>query len=329
MKKAFFLSIWVLLLVTVFSAVPALTGENVDADDSGISIELNSTSELDTDRISLGQIARIQAPAFLAEEIGTMDVGYAPKPGEIQTLSNDRLVSKIYSSPLISRDTPVSGPDTVYVKRSSQRVAVDNVRKAFMEYAASETESEDFRLRNFSVRGFEEYPGGELAIEFDRGRKFEPGGRFSVRAGVHVNGNEVDTLMVKGWINVYQRLVCAKTTVKREAVIQAEDLELKKVDTSSMRGSYAGKVEDVAGKISRSRIREGDFIRMDRLENPPLVKRGEVVKLVASKGSLKIVTSGICKEDGSRDKSVRVENLGSGRTVRGIVKGRSRVQVVY
>ena len=295
---------------------------------AGISIELSATSRVDTERISLAQISEIQAPDFLAGEIGKMDMGYAPKPGEIMKFDKDRLLSKIYSNSLVSRDAPVSGPDTIYVKRSSQSVSEETVRAAFMKYAASETRAEDFKLRNFHVRGFEAYPGGELRIVFDQSRRFEPGGRFSTRAGVHVNGKEVDTLLLNGWIDVYETLVCAKAPVKRKTVIQPEDLEVKRVNTSGMRGSYADSVEKVAGMISKSRIDDGDFIRLDRLENPPLVKRGEVVKLIASKGNLRIVTSGISREDGSSDASIRVENLRSGRIVRGIVKGRSRVEVV-
>ena len=330
MKPVYCRFIWPLILAAFLVCPFAVHAENShEQNASGISIRLDTTSEVDTERISLGQIAEIQAPEFLAEEIGKMDMGYAPKPGEIMKFAKDRLLSKIYSNSLISRDAPVSGPDTIYVKRSSQTVSPETVKAAFMKYAASESRVEDFKLRNFTVRGFEAYPGGDLRIVFDQSRRFEPGGRFSTRAGVHVNGKEVDTLLLNGWIDVYEELVCAKAPVKRKTVIQPEDLEVKKVNTSGMHGSYADSVEKVAGRISRSRIDEGDFIRLDRLENPPLVKRGEVVKLIASKGNLKIVTSGICKEDGSSDASVRVENLRSGRIVRGIVKGRSRVEVVY
>lgn len=322
--------IWVLIFVAALACPFSVHAEKSAKESAdGISIQLSTTSEVDTDRIALGQIAEIQAPDFLTEEIGKMDMGYAPKPGEIMKFAKDRLLSKIYSNSLVSRDTPVSGQDTVYVKRSSQTVSPEAVKAAFMKYVASESRTEDFKLRNFNVRGFEAYPGGEISIVFDQSRRFEPGGRFSTRAGVHVNGKEVDSLLLNGWIDVYQELVCATAPVRRKTVIQAEDLEIKKVNTSGMRGSYADALEKVAGRISRSRIDEGDFIRLDRLENPPLVKRGEVVKLVASKGNLRIVSSGICKEDGSSDESVRVENLRSGRIVRGIVKGRSRVEVVY
>ena len=321
--------IWVLIFAAALACPFSVHAEkSAQGASAGISIELAATSRVDTERISLAQISEIRAPDFLAGEIGKMDMGYAPKPGEIMKFDKDRLLSKIYSNSLVSRDAPVSGPDLIYVKRSSQSVSEETVRAAFRKYAASETRAEDFKLRNFHVRGFEAYPGGELRIVFDQSRRFEPGGRFSTRAGVHVNGKEVDTLLLKGWIDVYETLVCAKAPVKRKTVIQPEDLEVKRVNTSGMRGSYADSVEKVAGMISKSRINDGDFIRLDRLENPPLVKRGEVVKLIASKGNLRIVTSGISKEDGSSDASVRVENLRSGRIVRGIVKGRSRVEVV-
>jgi len=321
--------IWVLIFAVALACPFSVHAEDAaQGASAGISIDLAATSRVDTERISLAQISEIQAPDFLAGEIGKMDMGYAPKPGEIMKFDKDRLLSKIYSNSLVSRDAPVSGPDTIYVKRSSQSVSEETVRAAFMKYAASETRAEDFKLRNFHVRGFEAYPGGELRIVFDQSRRFEPGGRFSTRAGVHVNGKEVDTLLLNGWIDVYETLVCAKAPVKRKTVIQPEDLEVKRVNTSGMRGSYADSVEKVAGMISKSRIDDGDFIRLDRLENPPLVKRGEVVKLIASKGNLRIVTSGISKEDGSSDASIRVENLRSGRIVRGIVKGRSRVEVV-
>ena len=60
-----------------------------------------------------------------------------------------------------------------------------------------------------------------------------------------------------------------------------------------------------------------------------MVQKGDIVTLVARNENMLIVTSAISKEDGFKNELIKVENLNSGKLVRGIVKEKYKVEVVY
>ena len=61
----------------------------------------------------------------------------------------------------------------------------------------------------------------------------------------------------------------------------------------------------------------------------PLVRKGDIVSLVAQNESLLIVTKGICTEDGFENDVIKIENLNSGKIIRGKIKEKSKVEVIY
>jgi len=293
------------------------------------SIVVNKTSKVNCENIYLEDIAQVEAPSFLKEEIGAIPIGLSPDPGEIKIISKERLISKIYSNHLIDKNVLVQIPDKIFVKRLTQKLEQEYLRSSFLKFAETFQENKSFTLHDFSVRGLEPYPDGKLTLLFDKDNRFDKKGRFSIKVDVLVNGYVVDTLSVKGWIDVYERFVCAMIPLKRNKQIEAQHLYYKSVNTSRLHNTYATKIEDVAGKIPRNTIKKGDLIKTKLLELAPLVHRGEAIKLVAKRSGLEIVTAGISKEDGKVDELIRVENLRSGKIVRGFVKGRCMVEVYY
>ena len=61
----------------------------------------------------------------------------------------------------------------------------------------------------------------------------------------------------------------------------------------------------------------------------PLVRKGDIVSLVAQNETLLIVTKGVCKEDGFENDVIKIENLNSGKIIRGKIKDKSNAEVLY
>jgi flagella basal body P-ring formation protein FlgA len=293
------------------------------------SIVVNKTSEVNSEKIYLEDIATIKAPSFLKQEIGAIEIGSSPDPGEIKIILKDRLASKIHSNQLIDKNVLVNVPDKIFVKRLTQRLEIDDLKERFLKYVETFQEDNKFDLRDFSVRGLEPYPKGKLTLLFDKDNRFDGKGRFSIRVDVLVNNYSVDTLSLSGWLDIYEQFVCARVPLERNKIIEAESLYYKKVNTSQLRQNYVKKIENIVGKISHNRIKKGDLIRINLLKQAPLVHRGQAIKLVAKREGLKIITAGISKEDGIADDLIRVENLSSGKIIRGFVKGKSLVEIYY
>jgi len=320
-KKVYKIILYFIIFTFVFS-VPIMA-------EVEFSIIVKETSKVNSEEIHLKDISEIKAPSFLKKEIGMIVIGSSPDPGEIKIILKDRLLSKIYSNHLIDKNVYIDVPEKVFVKRLTQRLTKDSLKEKFLKYVETFQEDSNFDLRDFSVRGLEPYPQGELTLLFDRDNKFVAKGRFAMKVDVLVDSNSVGTLSFSGWIDSYELFVCARVPLKRNEKIEADNLYYKRINTSKLRKDYAKKIENVKGKIPKNSINKDDLINISLLEQAPLIRKGEAIKLVAKREGMKIITAGISREDGVADDLIRVENLSSGKIVRGYVKGKSTVEVYY
>ncbi|MCK5348334.1 MAG: hypothetical protein KAJ25_03040, partial [Desulfobacula sp.] len=147
------------IILTLIPGVAAMAEEE-------FSIVVKKTSEVSSEEIHLEDIAEINAPSFLENEIGKIVIGSSPDPGEIKIISKDRLVAKIYSNHLIDQNVTVFVPDKIYVKRLTQSLTKDYLKDNFLKYVGTFHEDIRFDLRDFNVRGIEPYPEGKLSLLF-------------------------------------------------------------------------------------------------------------------------------------------------------------------
>ncbi len=100
-------------------------------------------------------------------------------------------------------------------------------------------------------------------------------------------------------------------------IIGREDVVWKEGKRRSPR--EASSIEEVVGKRVRRPIGKGNRVKLDYLEEPSVVRRGEEVILLVEKGNLRITAKGIAREEGGRGDLIMVENISSGKVVTGRV----------
>ena len=76
-------------------------------------------------------------------------------------------------------------------------------------------------------------------------------------------------------------------------------------------------------------MRPGEPIRRAWLKVPPLVKRGDRVRMVARRGRVELSAAGEALGDGRRGQVVRVRNLASRKVVSGIVHAANLVVMEF
>jgi flagella basal body P-ring formation protein FlgA len=109
-------------------------------------------------------------------------------------------------------------------------------------------------------------------------------------------------------------VVVAIRPVARGEVITASHLELRSADNvppATQSRAAIQMLEQVVGLEARQPIQEGEMIFTDQVAEPQLVKRGELVTVVAAGGGIKVKTTARARQDGARGKIVQVETLDS------------------
>ncbi len=124
-----------------------------------------------------------------------------------------------------------------------------------------------------------------------------------------------------------QEVVVATQSLKRHHVITRGDLGIQKIRIQNRAIPYATDPNHLLGLRMMRSIRMGRAIRTDRLEEAPVILRGDRITLSLRRGGLSISTTGKAKEDGLQGALIKVTNLDSRKTVIAKVIGPGHVRV--
>jgi flagella basal body P-ring formation protein FlgA len=107
-------------------------------------------------------------------------------------------------------------------------------------------------------------------------------------------------------------VVVAAQPIARGAVITAADVELQTLESvpaATSRRAPLSSVEQLIGMEASQAIAAGDVIFTDKVQAPVLVKRGELIKVMAQGGGIRVSTTARARQDGARGELVQLESL--------------------
>jgi flagella basal body P-ring formation protein FlgA len=131
---------------------------------------------------------------------------------------------------------------------------------------------------------------------------------------------------------VVRAAISAKVAVTAAPVaagtlLGADELVLERRDITAIPDSI-GALEAATGKASRRSLRAGEVLRQSQLLAPPLVRRGDPVRMVARHEQVEVSTAGEALDSGALDATVRVRNAANGMVLRMRVTGAGTVEPV-
>ncbi|MBF0468290.1 MAG: flagellar basal body P-ring formation protein FlgA [Desulfamplus sp.] len=300
-----------------------------------IVIEVHESVHVNSRKVRLGEISDIEAPDLLKRQLAAIDAGFAPVPGKIKIIDGRRLESKIksnrlfYANGISFDDVALIMPEKIYVERASQQISEDDLKAIYEEYVHEHSDGKEFEIRDFSVRGLDIYPEGEISLSpplsNNRGLK----GRVTLYVNIQVNRKDYGRLSLSGWIDVFDYVLCASRSLTRGKTVEPGDVTVQRISIGSVHGDYFSVEQDVIGKVLTRNAQSGKAITPNMIEDPALIQKGDTVKIVAARANLRIVTLGIVKSDGRMDDTVQVQNMTSGKIINAVVTGKNSVKVFY
>lgn len=187
---------------------------------------------------------------------------------------------------------------------------------------------EEFRISDFSSDPTSlSVPDGKLAYRLTNQFLCASPGKKFISAVLTVNGRECGQVKMYGNLQFWGTVVLASHSISRRAIISAEDIETDFRDISMLGDSLLGKPEQAIGKQLYKSLRAGDIVFAHLLKDPPLVKRGDLVTIIAKSGGLQVSAPGEVKKAGAIGEIVQVKNLMSRRILQARVVDEGLVEV--
>jgi len=159
------------------------------------------------------------------------------------------------------------------------------------------------------------------------------GERYIGRTSFTVRFSKGDTVVreeaVRVRIEVFTDLVVSTREIMRDAVIGSDDVTVTSKWMDTAPAGILTDAAEVVGKKAVMRLNAGTEISRTMLRSAPVVKKGEVVRIVLESGPMVISAVGLCQEDGGKGDLVRVQNISSKKIIFARVMGSSLVRVDF
>jgi len=157
-----------------------------------------------------------------------------------------------------------------------------------------------------------------------------PGTKASGRiiVGVRCTGPKPWKVYLPVHVAVMENILVARRSLPRDHQIQTQDVERASRDVSGLAGGYLSQIDEIIGHRLKQTVARGVVITPGLLQTEVLIKRGQSVILIVRNGSLNIRMSGKALMDGAANQRIKVENIGSGRVVEGLVRSAEQVEVL-
>jgi len=229
----------------------------------------------------------------------------------------------------VKSDDRAENPKSGHV--SGQTIPESRFQEAFSGYINSRLEKENIEIiiSKFSVYGNKLLPAGEVSLRiFQKGRE-ELYGYVRLIAIVSVDDVPRTEVTLSGWIDAFDSVVCASRRLNKGEVIAKNDVYLTKKNISRLHQGTLTDMNQAIGLMLNHDIKENDTLKEGMLKRAPIVKRGDMVTILAEMGGIRVTAPGKILEKGYQGEYVRVQNAISKKNVHAKVVNDSTVMVDF
>jgi flagella basal body P-ring formation protein FlgA len=123
------------------------------------------------------------------------------------------------------------------------------------------------------------------------------------------------------------KVVVATVALPRGTVVQSADVQLQDGKAAEGNAKAIGSIEDVVGKETTRNVGAGQMLEEQMVRAPLVVRRGEVVDVVARSAGIKVRVKGRSRGDGAMGDLVTVESVTDRKAFLARVCGAQEVEV--
>jgi flagella basal body P-ring formation protein FlgA len=295
-------------------------------------IRVRDRVEIDGDEVLLGQIAEIQGSDLqLIRHLEGIVIGNAPLPGKLRQYDESYLKMRLKQYHIDLAGVILEVPEHIEVLRSCIKIEKQKIEEIISNFLIQNISQKNKNLRIKEIQVPEEVllSKGQISYKVTAADNQPLRGKCSIAVEFSVNGYDQKKIWASATIQVLGPVVVTRKPLGRYKPIGGDDIELKTMDLSDLPDDVITDTEEVLGKRTKRAIGAQVPLRADTVELPPLVKRGDLVVIVAESKGLKITTRGQVKKKGRLGEQIPVVNLDSNKVLYARVIDANTVKVDF
>jgi flagella basal body P-ring formation protein FlgA len=297
------------------------------------SVRVFDRAEIDGDQLLLGAIARVDGDdARQVHALREVILGRSPLPGKSRTLDEALIRMRLKQAGFDPAEIDLQVPGEVQISRGTvevDRERIEAIASAWIGDRLRERGLERAQVRE--IRGAESLllPRGRISWEISAPRHTPLAGSVPLAVIFKVDDEAERRVNLTAVVEARVQAVVSTRPLGRFKPIEAGDLELRELDLAGLPADYIADPELVIGKRTRRAVDANAVLRPDLVELPPVVKRGDRVRIVAETAGLRISAAGEVKQKGCVGERIPVVNLDSNRVIHALVVDAQTVRIEF
>jgi flagellar basal body P-ring formation protein FlgA len=316
-----------MLLLPVAFGLPVLVWGS-----TGTVIILRPTAMVEGQEILLGDLAEIQ-PAHdpHVPKLLKIKIANAPLPGQSRWIHGEEIKQHLKQFGLSEEGFTLRGAATVKVSRRATVVSASRINEAVKDFIRRKApwHSNQLKIRRLTYHEALTIPAGKVRLVVSPPLHTDWLGPVPFSVQVLVDGRAVSRITAPATIEVWSNVVLAAKPLGKYQPIDADDIKVEKANLSRMPANAILDPNMVLGRRTNRNIAANCVLRSDQVEMPPVVKRGDVVQMVAESSLLRVEARGVVRENGAVGDRIQVMNLSSKKIIYAQVKDGQTVEVHF
>ncbi|MBI5184007.1 MAG: flagellar basal body P-ring formation protein FlgA [Nitrospinae bacterium] len=297
-----------------------------------VTIRVSERSNVSGQLIRLGDIADISGEdSVMVERLRSLLIGRSPGVGKSRRISKDIIEASLKRKKIDLSLLHIELPDEIIVTREYVTISGEEIRNIVKEfiYKSLTVDRDCIRINKIDYDDDLLLPKGGLTFEvIPLG---DPAGRDYTTLSVilSVDREVQKKIRINVDIEVLRDVVLCNHSLRANDVVSEEDVIIEKRYIKGVDPDIFSNISDVVGKKLRRSIRSGEIFRDEMLKSLPLLKKGDMVSIVAESDNVRVTTIGRAEEDGEKGKMIMIRNLVSNKVVYGLVVDSRTVKVAF
>ena len=301
-----------MLIRTLFTLVLLWSAPSLALD-----ITFIQSSSVNKDTVLLSDITIVSDETPLSKALGSQIVGTSPDPGLVNILDAREIIKKIeksHNSKL--KGVLWKGSPLISVTRESVTITSEKIQGIIDDYIAENIhrlpDAEISFIPDSVPLPFEIQTGPLSWDIIPSSPEVIGSSRFSLI--FKVDNKVRKNFSVRGHTKALTSVVTATRRLRYGDIITPEMVTIRERDISALQ-SYSRAASEVIGSVVKRNIQEGSVIGPEQVELPPVIEKGELVRIVVNRSGLVLTATGIAKSDGHIDEVIRVKNTDSNKLI--------------
>ena len=298
----------------------------------GTCLTLKTAALVEKDSVRLSDIATLTGTSKVQmKTMGATVVARSPQPGQTRFVGIDYIRIRLKQSGIDTASMIFKGPPDVRITRQAAALPIQRIQHAVEMAIRSRMpwKNEDVTISEIGLDETIQLPTGRLTYRIEPSRNERYRGKTIMALHLFVDGDAVRKVWVNATISVMADVVTVIRPLGKHAYIELADLSVERRDLSNLSSDTVSRIEDALGNRTTRMIYPQTVLQSSMFASPPLVRKGDIVKIVASAGPMLITATGTVKQQGCKGDMVRVVNTDSNRIITARVTGPGAVEVNF